>query len=143
MPLRHTIIRKRKGGNFLSAIGYLQIHAYTSKAQIPLKDVALTVTDLSGSAFAMRLTNRSGQLDDPLSIEVPDLSASQSPNTGIIPFTSVNLYARLENFEEIEVEHVQVFADTITVQNLEMIPLSELPGNWNKAEIFDIPAQNL
>ena len=143
MTDKHTIIRNRKGGNFLSAIGYLQIHAYTSKAQIPLKDVALTLTDLSGSAFAMRLTNRSGQLDDPLAIEVPDLSASQSPNTGVIPFASVNLYARLENFEEIEVEHVQVFADTITVQNLEMIPLSELPGNWNKAEIFDIPAQNL
>ncbi len=139
----HTIIRNRKGGSFLSAIGYLQIHAYTSKAQIPLKDVALTVTDVSGAAFAMRLTNRSGQLDDPLAIEVPDLSASQSPNTGVIPFASVNLYARLENFEEIEVEHVQVFADTITVQNLEMIPLSELPGNWNKTEIFEIPAQNL
>ena len=91
----------------------------------------------------MRLTNRSGQLDDPLAIDVPDLSASQSPNTGIIPFTAVNLYARLENYEEIEVENVQVFADTITVQNLEMIPLSELPGNWNSTEIFHIPAQNL
>lgn len=91
----------------------------------------------------MRLTNRSGQFNTPLEIEVPDLSASQSPNTGIIPFATVNLYARLEDFEEIEVEHVQIFANTETDQNLELIPLSELPGTWNKAEVFDTPAQNL
>lgn len=127
----------------MSAIGYLQVFAYTSNAQIPLKDVAVTVTDLSGSAIAMRLTNRSGQLDTPLAIAVPDLSASQSPNTGLIPYTSVNLYARLENFEEIVVNHVQIFPDTVTVQNLELIPLSELPDSWNKSETFDTPAQNL
>lgn len=127
----------------MSAFGYLQVRAYTSYAQIPLKDVAVTVTDLSGAAIAMRLTNRSGLLDTPLEIEVPDLSASQSPNTGIIPFASVNLYARLENFEEIEVERIQIFANTVTIQNLAFIPLSELPGTWNKTEIFNTPAQNL
>lgn len=132
-----------EGGNDLSAFGYLQVRAYTSYAQIPLKDVAVTVTDLSGAAIAMRLTNRSGLLDTPLEIEVPDLSASQSPNTGIIPFASVNLYARLENFEEIEVERIQIFANTVTIQNLAFIPLSELPGTWNKTEIFNTPAQNL
>ena len=54
-------------------------------------DTAITVTDISGSAIAMRLTNRSGILDTPIPIIVPDLSASQSPKTGIIPFTVVNL----------------------------------------------------
>lgn len=132
-----------KGGVVLSATGYIQVHAYTSFAQIPLKDVAVTVTDTSGAAIAMRLTNRSGLLDVPIAITVPDLSASQSPNTGVIPFAVVNLYARLEDYEEIEIEHLQIFADTVTLQNLEMIPLSELPTAWNKAEVFDTPAQNL
>ena len=91
----------------------------------------------------MRLTNRSGQLDQPIPITVPDLSSSQSPNTGIIPFSVVDLYARVEDFEEIHIERLQVFADTVTNQNLEMIPLSELPENWNQAEIFYTPAQNL
>ncbi len=127
----------------LSATGYIQVHAFTSNAQIPLKDVAVTITDTDGAAIAMRLTNRSGQLDEAVEIAVPDLSASQSPNTGIIPFTVVNLYARLENYEEINVENLQIFANTITEQNLELIPLSELPKAWNKAETFDTPAQNL
>ena len=108
-----------------------------------MKDVAVAVTDRSGAAIAMRLTNRSGLLDEPIEISVPDLSASQSPNTGVIPFASVDLYARLENYEEIHVENLQVFAGIVTNQNLEMIPLSELPDKWNQAELFYTPAQNL
>lgn len=103
----------------------------------------MTVTDASGAAIAMRLTNRSGTLDTPISISVPDLSAGQSPDTGVIPFSAVNIYARREDFEEIIVENLQVFPDTVTDQNLEMIPLSELPQYWNQAEIFDTPPQNL
>ncbi len=127
----------------MPATGYIQVHAYTSYAQIPLQDVAVTVTDSKGSAIAMRLTNRSGQFDVPLEVETPNRSASLSPNSGAVPFTTVNIYARLDDFEAIEAENVQVFANTVTLQNLEMIPLSELPANWDKLEIFDTPAQNL
>lgn len=127
----------------MSATGYIQVHAYASNAQIPLKDVAISVTDTDGSAIALRLTNRSGQLDTPIAITVPDLSAGQTPNTGVIPFTVVNLYAKLENYEEIEAKNIQVFPDTVTNQNLELIPLSELPEYWNQVEIFDTPQQNL
>ena len=127
----------------MSAVGNIQVRAYTSFAQIPLKDVAVTVTDTDGSAIAMRLTNRSGQFDRPISVVVPDLSAGQSPNTGIIPFSIVNLYARLENFEEIFIKGLQIFPDTITTQNLELIPMAEFPDKWNKAEVFDTNIQNL
>ena len=91
----------------------------------------------------MRLTNRSGQLDAPIPISVPDRNAGLTPDTGVIPYTTVNLYAKLADFEEIDVQGVQVFPGTITGQNLEMIPLSEFPENWNQAEIFYTPAQNL
>lgn len=127
----------------MSATGYIQVNAYTSRARLPLQGVAITVTDPAGSAIAMRLTNRSGQLDAPIPITVPDRSASQTPNTGIIPFTNVNIYARTEDYELIEALQVQVFAGTVTEQDLEMIPLSELPNSYNQAEVFDTPAQNL
>ncbi len=127
----------------MSTTGYIQVHAYTSYARFPLEDVAVTITDVDGAAIAMRLTNRSGILDVPVEITVPDTSASQSPNTGIIPFGTVDLYARLENFEEIHIERLQVFPGVITNQNLEMIPLSELPEKWNQAEVFYTTAQNL
>ena len=127
----------------LSAKGYIQVRAFTSYAQIPLQYVAIAVTDIGGAAIALRLTNRSGMLDSPIEVEVPDLSAGQSPNTGIIPFTIVNLIAHLEDYEQIRIEQLQVFPGTVTTQNLEMIPLSEFPDQWNQEEIFNTPPQNL
>lgn len=118
------------------------MHAYASRARIPLEDVAITVTSTDGTALAMRLTDRNG-LIRPIEIPVPDKSASQSPNPGEIPYTVVNLYARLNGYEQIENENLQVFADTTTSQNLEMIPLSEFPDKWNQTEVFDTPPQNL
>ena len=132
-----------KGGDILSNSGYIQVHAYTSYAQIPLKDVAVTITDVSGGAIALRLTNRNGLLDAPIQIQTPDTISGQSPNTGIIPFTVVNLYARLKDYEAIEIENLQIFPDTTTVQNLEMIPLAEFPQSFNKLEVFPTPSQNL
>ena len=126
----------------MASTGYIQVHAYISNARLPLEDVAITVTAEDGTAIAMRLTDRNGKI--PLiEIPVPDISAGLSPDTGEIPYTPVNLYARKRGFEEIENESLQVFPNTVTDQNLEMIPLSELPESWNKAEIFVTPPQNL
>lgn len=127
----------------MPATGYIQVNAYTSNARIPLKDVAVAITDSDGSAIALRLTNRNGQLDEPIAITVPELSAGQTPNTGVTPFAVVNLYAKLTDYEEIEALNIQVFPNTVTNQNLELIPLSELPEYWNQVEIFDTPKQNL
>ena len=99
--------------------------------------------DAGGYTIAMRLTNRSGELDAPIAIQVPALSAGQSPGTGTIPYTSIGLFARLEDFEGIEAENIQVFPGIVTVQNLELIPLSEFPESFNQLERFDTPSQNL
>lgn len=42
----------------MPATGFIQLRAYTSTAQFPLKDVAITVTASDGTAIAMRLTDR-------------------------------------------------------------------------------------
>ena len=126
----------------MPATGYIQVHAYSSYAQLPLENVAIAVTSTDGTAIAMRLTDRSGKIA-PIEIPVPDLSESQSPEPGEKPFTSVNLYAHLKGYEQIESENLQVFADTTTLQNLEMIPRAELPQSWSQNVIFNTPPQNL
>ena len=90
----------------------------------------------------MRLTDQNGRIT-PIEIPVPDKTESQTPQTSVIPFATVNLYAHLKGYERIEAENLQVFADTITVQNLEFIPLSELPGSWDQTVVYDTPPQNL
>lgn len=122
--------------------GYIQVSAFTSKARFPLKDVAVSVTATDGTAIAMRLTDSSGRIQ-PIPIPVPDREDSLAPDPPEIPFTRVNLYARAQGYVQIENEDLQVFADTITDQNLEMIPLSELPDSWGEKELFQTPVQNL
>lgn len=104
--------------------------------------MAVSVTATDGTAIALRLTNRSGMIT-PIEVPVPDKSESQSPGNGERPFTSVNIFARLNGYEQEEFEDVQVFADTVTDQNIEMIPLSELPDQWDQNAIFFTPPQNL
>ena len=139
----HSIITRPKGGDILSAKGYIQVRAYTSYAQIPLQDVTVSITDSDGQTIALRSTNRDGMLDVPVEITVPNFSVGQRPETDQIPFGVVNLYARLKDYEAIEIENLQIFPDRTTTQNLEMIPLSELPDSYNKLEIFPTPPQNL
>lgn len=126
----------------MPATGYIQVHAYTSFAQLPLEDVSITVTSTDGTAIAMRITDRNGQIA-PIEIPVPDYSESQSPDPGEKPFANVNLYAHKQGFELIEAENLQVFADIVTEQNLMMIPLAELPQSWDQTVIFNTPPQNL
>ncbi len=126
----------------MPAIGYIQVHAYESYAQIPLKDVAVSVVTADGTALATRLTDRSGRIA-PIELPVPELAASQSPDPAEQPFTAVDINARLQGYEQIRLTGVQIFADTVTVQNLEMIPLSELPDQFDRGEQFSTPPQNL
>ncbi len=90
----------------------------------------------------MRLTDRSGQIT-PIALIVPDRSESLRPNPPEEPFLHVNLHASLRGYEQITAENLQVFADTVTDQDLAMIPLSELPQEWDKSEYFNTPDQNL
>ena len=126
----------------MPATGYIQVRAYTSIAQFPLEDVAISVTASDGTAIAMRLTDRSGRID-PIEIPVPDKAESLAPDPPERPFAVVNLYARKKSYEQVEAENLQVFADTTTLQNLELIPLAELPVNWDQMVIYDTPPQNL
>ena len=126
----------------MPSVGYIQVHAFTSNAQIPLEDVAVTVTASDGTAIAMGLTDRSGRIR-PIEVPTPPLAESQTPGSPESPFTTVTLHARLRGFEQVQADNVQIFANTVTLQELEMIPLSELPSQWDKAEIFQTPPQNL
>ena len=126
----------------MASTGYLTVHAYTSYAQLPLADVAISITAADGTAIALRVTDRNGQIRR-VEIPVPDKSDSLSPGISNQPFTPINLYARLKGFEQEEYENIQIFADTTTNQNVELIPLSELPEKWNQTAIFNTPPQNL
>ena len=132
-------------GNPISAQGYLITHVYTSDAMIPLEDSTVTITQkqLDGieELLAIRITDESGNTER-IAVQTPDLSASQAPAQET-PFSTVDVTAEHPLYERIVVENVQVFPNTVTRQDLQMIPLNEMPEAWNQTEIFDVPPQNL
>ena len=125
----------------MSAVGYIQAMAYATRAKLPLEDVAVSIVDDEGRLLGLRTTNSSGQTT-PIRLTVPDRAQSQTPGDQK-PFVTVNLYARAEGYEQILIRGIQVFADTVTEQELQLIPLAELPGSWNQVEVYDTPPQNL
>lgn len=126
----------------MPSTGYIQVRAYASVARYPLEEVAVAVTAGDGTALAMGLTDRNGRIA-PISVPVPDKGESLIPDPPEIPFTTVNLYAHLQGYEQIEAENIQIFADTVTNQDLEMIPLAEFPEAFDRREVFITPPQNL
>lgn len=126
----------------MPSTGSIQVHAYTSNARIPLKDVAISITAPDGTLLALRQTDRSGRIE-PVTLPVPDRSAGLTPDTGERPYINVDLHARARGFEQITARNLQVFSDTVTDQDLEFVPLSELPSAWDKTEYFDTTPQNL
>ena len=126
----------------MSAIGYIQAHAFASNAQIPLRDVAVVVTAPDETAIAMRVTDRSG-LISVIEIPAPNLSESQEPGAEEKPYALVNMYAFRNGFGPFESRNIQVFAGTTTFQDIKLIPLSQLPRGEEDSMNVDTPPQNL
>lgn len=126
----------------MASVGYIDVRAYTSYAQIPLSDVAIEITAEDETMLALRLTDKNGRIN-PIALPVPDKSESQQPDSDEVPYAVVNLYAYKKDYEIIEVERLQVFADTTTSQNLEMIPSAQFPGSMDEMMQIDTPPQDL
>lgn len=122
--------------------GYMTARAYMSEAQLPLSNVAVTIVSSDGTAIAMRLTNRSG-LTEPVAIPTPERSESEQPEENGRPFTDITIYAWKSGFEQVAARNVQVFSGITTIQDLEMVPLSELPDRWDENVLYNTPPQNL
>lgn len=122
--------------------GFLQVHAYASNAELPLKDVSILILDDQEKTIAVRMTDRNGKVIK-IPISAPDPSTGQVPGPDSLPYTKVSLIARMENYEQIYIKNIQIFPDIVTKQNLEMTPLAEFPGSWEKGERFDTYSQSL
>lgn len=125
--------------------GTLICFVYTSEALLPLQNATVAITQRQENGqvqlLAVRTTDQSGKTE-PIRIDAPPASDSQSDEPGT-PFAVVDITVDFFGYEKIVVEDVQVFSGVTTLQNLALIPLSELPDAKNRGEIFRVPSQNL
>jgi len=128
----------------LASQGSVVARVYTSDAYIPLPDIPvsffITAPDGSSRLLTVVRTNSSG-LTPPVAVQTPDLSASLSPSTGVVPYTPIEIRADVPGYGSIRAEGVQIFPGVETVQGLRFFPKA---GNMpDSTVLIKEPPQNL
>lgn len=125
--------------------GRLLVRTYISNMLIPIKNTRITVTQNNGNGeeiLAFRLTDENGKTDI-IEIDTPDIGLSLDQTNTTTPFASVNIKVEKEGFVIFVIENVQIFADRLSEQNVEMIPLPEKAEYDEFNNVFIVTPQNL
>ena len=125
--------------------GSLLVRTYIADMLIPIRDVRVTVTENNGNGeeiIAFRLTDENGKTEI-IEIDTPDMELSLDQNNTLKPFTSVNIRVEKEGFIIFIIKNVQVFANRLSEQNIEMIPLPEKSEYDEFSNTFTVTPQNL
>lgn len=135
----------RKVGCRLPAQGYILTHVFTSRANLPLANATVSVTEKTvggqDSIISLQLTDTSGNTQS-INIATPPAADSQSPNRPK-GFTVVDIAVDLPDYERVLVENVQVFPDTITLQDVQLLPHEALPAERGQTQVVFVTPQNL
>ena len=121
--------------------GVLTVYAYTSMARLPVSGAEVVITrDLQPDAEVLshQFTDRSGRIM-PVRLDAPALYGSQEPERKD-PFYTAAITIRHPGYETESVDGVQIFPNTVTVQNFRMIPV--LPAEDHHL-VINTPPQNL
>ena len=129
----------------MEAFGSLICRVYTSRAQLPVAGATVAFTQQGEQGrhnlLAVRVTDENGRAA-PVRISTPNAAASESPGT-VHPFAVCDIWAESPGYELLVVENVQVFPNTETLQDLELIPLPEHTPALLPEHPVNIPPQNL
>ena len=127
--------------------GSLIICVTTARMAIPIKNAGVSIFEVgSKNLLGFRRSNEEGKTEV-FEIETPDIGESLSPqgngNSVGDPFRVVDVQVDHPMYQSILIENVQIFPDRESIQNADLIPLSEYPTESSRTEVFPIPPQNL
>ncbi|MEG2660532.1 MAG: hypothetical protein RR978_07420 [Oscillospiraceae bacterium] len=128
-----------------SAIGYLRVRSFTASDSLPVADVIVNVfrTDIVNTAFNARFITGADGLSDDIPLKCPLRAYSlDENNTTVLPYAVYTLVASCPGYGDLSVEGVQVFADTIAMAELAMIPLEGERGTLGDSD-FLVPEHSL
>ena len=129
----------------MSSQGSIITHVYTSAALLPVEGAAVTISQTSPEGIcellSMQITDENGKTA-PVIVETPDGSQSQEPGHER-PFAVVDIIIECPLYERLFIASAQVFADTTTLQNAQLIPLDALPESLNQTESVNVVPQQL
>ena len=127
------------------ATGSIVTHLSTSYALVPIQDAIVTFSQRSPLGFVevlpIRVSDENGQTE-PVEFTTPPFSESQTPQEEQ-PWINVDIAAEHPSFNRVIVQNVQVFADTVTDQDIMMVPQDQFPELLVRTNVYEIPPFNL
>lgn len=124
--------------------GYIRARVYTSDSQIPIENAVLTVytnNDEKQMLLGVRKSDYEGKTGV-IMVEAPDSSLSESQGNPL-PYATVNARVDHPEYRTFQVNNAQVFAGQISVIEAEMTPVDRNVPTDSRAEIFNVPNQEL
>ena len=126
--------------------GRLVVRVYTSRAELPIVDATVVVTqrnqDGKYKLLSVQATNSSG-MTQPITIPTPLLGESTHPGAQLPPFAICDVWAEHPSYAMLLVEGVQIFQGVETLQSMELTPLSEGQSSLIQSDIREITGQSL
>lgn len=132
----------------MASTGTLMVRVYLSQAQIPIEGATVVVTGEEHAGkrklYSIQVTDRSGQIK-PVQILTPGTAESTSPEgaDGGVPFTLCTVWAEHEGYAILQVDGVQIFPGVESVQEMELVPLSEGESSLGNRTVRGGSVQNL
>lgn len=110
--------------------GTLIFRVFTSIANLPVEGAAVLVRlqDAPGTLLGIRVTNSSGETD-PIVISAPKAALSQSPESGVQPWTGLQAIIEHPDYERAVLTGLQIIPGIETIQTIRMVPLQRFDAD--------------
>lgn len=107
--------------------GYLTVRTFLAQKILPVEGTTVIITQ-SGKTDNIFFSDESG-LTPTAEYDAPEMEQSETPNNTSAPFYTVDITAKLDGFFTTKITGVQIFPDRTTIQNINMIPVTDYMKN--------------
>lgn len=119
---------------FEDGTGGMQINVTTLRGLYPVKNALVTIFTGNGDNMTVietDITDESGK-SGVFNLKTPPVAESQqAENGGLIPYANYNISVRSDGYVEQIAMNVPVFSGVISVQGIDLIPISAAGGHTN------------
>ena len=126
----------------MASTGTIEFRVFTSSANLPVEGATVIVRkqEPPSDLLGILVTDESGRTR-PLEIDAPDISLGQTPDDQVTPWIPLRVLIEHPGYEEVSLSGVQLFPNTLTVQNVQMIPDQYLELGENDLVEFNTTPQ--
>lgn len=111
--------------------GYLVVAVSAARGNFPIEGARVRVyaTENEDTRLLYTLITDSAGRTEKIELPAPPREASQTPDTGEIPYASYNIDTDYEGYYTIENINAPIYSGITSIQNVAMIPITDVKPN--------------